>query len=795
MQKIALFYICLFFGSLSLRAQFTVNGFVKDSLSGERIIGANIFTLHPQRGTVSNAYGYYSFGLSTETDSVEIIFSCVGYESIRYVISTKSDLRLDVNLSPGLILNEVSVSSSAINNKPLSSVLQMPMKSINTMPKLLGEADMMRVFQLMPGVTAGQEGTSGLNVRGGSPDQNLILLDDVPLYNVNHIAGFISVFNPDALNSVLLYKGGFGAQYGGRVSSVMDVRMKEGNQTERNGFASIGLLASKLSWETPLIKDKSSLIISIRRSLFDLFTRAYLLMHYNKDHTSAGYYIIDFNAKANYKISNKDHLFLSFYSGRDRLFVNQRESDSYDNKYKAKGERHTQWGNQMAALRWNHIYNNKIFSNTTLGYTRFYYDISSKIERKTVEGPEQKTKATLGFDSNISDVFLKNDFDYYRSDKQKIKLGASLSYRRFNPSDNFSTFSRDNTTLSDINQESQKYNAFEIVAYIQDEHKPLDYLTASYGLRLSSFFIDNKAFCYAEPRLGVSLSPFQNVSFKASYSYMIQPVHLLSNSGVGLPADLWVPATKSAPPEYAHQLVLGSTFKIPFIDFLDFCVEAYYKTMGNLIEYKDAVSLYSGPGEWQEKIEAGGKGTAYGIELFIEKKTGKNTGWISYTLSESVRQFDNINNAKKYPYVYSHPHDLSIVLSRKIRSSVRLTLVWVYNSGNNITVPDMKNIVVSEQSGFNTNDYLSPGFIYSESHIYPEKNNFRMPSYHRLDVSLSFEKKRKGKKAVLSLDVYNAYCRLNPYYLYFKKEQNGKISLWSFTPFPIIPSISYSFAF
>lgn len=790
-------YLLIFFSFVAVHsiAQRTISGFVIDSATNERVIGANLYVPILKTGTSSNNYGFYTFTFA-KTDSVTILVSFVGYKTKVLRLFIDKNIQIDISLSQGVQLKEVYITAGSTRlSTPSMSVLELPMKQIAYLPKLAGETDIMRVFQLMPGVQMGKEGTSGIYVRGGSPDQNLILLDDIPMYYVNHIGGFISVFNPNAINSATLFKGGFPARYGGRLSSVLDVRMKEGNMKSVMGNFSFGLLSSKLTIEFPVKKDKTSAIISLRRSLFDLVTRGYFLLLNPGSKQSAGYTIYDLNAKINHKVSNKDHLYFSIYTGHDRLFSNQRDFESYDNKFKFNSKRYTQWGNYVVAARWNHIFNNQLFGNVTVGFTKFFYDISANATKYSIESKEKVGVVKSGFNSTVSDGILKADYDFYPSNMHHIKFGSTFIYHKYNPYSNFSKLVDDNMTISDTAIKSPAIKALEITLYAEDEIKVSDNFSINTGFRFTAFLVDSKMYFSPEPRIIGNYKVSSNTSVKASYAYMTQPIHLLSNSGAGLPADLWVPATEKIKPESSHQIALGFIHKLPEKIGLDLSVEAFYKRMNNLIDFREGVSFFSGKGDWQNKVESGGKGKVFGIEFLIEKKEGNTTGWIGYTLSKNTRQFANINSGNAYPYIYDRTHDISIVVNQCLNNHITLSAIWVYSTGNAITIPLMKNIVANMDVGQNAVNYLDPQFYFSESHIYPGKNNYRMPAYHRLDLSCSFTRHNGKRTKAWSIDIYNAYCRLNPFYLYFDKNKAGDIKLYSFSMFPIIPSFSYSYSF
>ena len=780
----------LFFINAVCYSQITVSGFIEDKNTKERLPGVNIYDIITQLGTVSNSYGFYSITL--KEGSARIIFSMVGYkQQVSQILTVGKDINLNIELESGIELAEVVVSQKqkTFNNTEMS-VLKIPVKQLLQIPAIMGETDVMRAFQLMPGVQGGKEGTSGIHVRGGSPDQNLMLLDDIPLYYVNHIGGYVSVFNPEVIKDIKLYKGGFPARYGGRLSSIMDIRMKEGNMNEVTGNISVGIISSKFSIEGPIKKDKTSFIFSVRRSLFDVFTRGYQKLILN-DNASAGYTLYDMNAKINHIFNTKNRLYFSAYSGRDRILIKQKDFDTRDGyPYNFKSKNDINWGNYSMSFRWNHIYSSKLFSNLTIGYTNFFYNSFSDIEN--IEKQTGHTVGTLSnhFSSAINDFIAKTDFDYYKNNNQ-IKFGGGITKHRFTPTMNnisqigVSSSNIDTTYGSPINKPT------ELFLYLEDELTLTENFLLNLGLHFSSLIENKHTFYSLQPRIAGNYAIADNYSIKASFSGMMQPFHLLSNNDAGLPTDLWVPATKEVPPQKSSQFALGIAGEARHST--EWSIEAFYKTMNNLIEFNDGASFFSGVADWKEKIVKNGNGTVYGSEFLLQKKEGTTTGWISYTLSKNMRQFDGLNSGNPFPYKYDRRHDLSIVMSHKFNDKFQLSASWVYASGNAVTLPYNKyNLYVM---GWENRDEGDIEYLYDEVHIYDKRNNYRMPSHHRLDISLDISAKKKKSIRIWTLGLYNAYNRLNTYYLYFDKDKAGIKKLYSFSLFPIIPSISYKFYF
>lgn len=627
---------------------------------------------------------------------------------------------------------------------------------------------------MLPGVKMGNEGSSAIYVRGGSPDQNLILLDEVPLYYVSHYGGFFSIFNSDAISNVTLIKGGFPARYGGRLSAVLDVRMKEGNKQNYQGAATIGLLSSKISFEGPIVKDKTSFIISARRSILDLFMRAASSIQYK---VSQGFSFYDINAKINHEFSDKDKIYLSVYNGNDNFFTKVKDKEKFGYASNSK----TWWGNLASAFRWNHLYGSRMFSNFSLIYSK--YKLSYKNEYDGTGFISQNN-----FNSWIEDFGGKIDYEYNAAFNHKLRFGANAVYRTFNPGV-FSLYTKDSTNYtSDTTYGSTKIYSTELAAYIEDEFNLGRRFSANVGLHYSQYFVDKESFYSFEPRISTNLLITKSASIKASFVSMRQYLHLLTNSGVGMPTDLWVPATRFAQPEQSYQATLG--FAKTFYDKkFELSIESYYKTMQNLIAYSEGSSFYSGK-NWQDKVETKGKGESYGIEFLLQKKAGKATGWIGYTLSKTTRQFDNINHGKVYDFRYDRTHDLSIVFNYRISKYWNFSSSWVYSTGDAITLAQGKYSMVNNMAEDNV-----VGLSYDmPAHIYNGRNTFRIRNYHRLDIGFNYTKMKKRGEATWNFSIYNAYNRMNPsYYMY--DNDNGDSRLMMVTEFPILPSVSYSFVF
>lgn len=775
-----LIILILFIYSINLAQTRAISGYIQDGKTGERLIGANIFENNLLIGTSTNNYGFFSITIPDSKSSLSLSVSYIGYKKVNLDLEYKPNLILEIELIPKTYkTEEIEVVGEAIDDIVTStqmSNVNIPIKQIELLPALLGEVDILKVLQLLPGVQSGSEGSSGLYVRGGSPEQNLILLDGTTVYNANHLFGFFSIFNSDAIKNVNLIKGGFPARFGGRLSSVLELNMKEGNNKEFQGQASIGLISSKLTMEGPLVIDKTSFILSGRRTYVDLLMQPFL-----PEDEKGGYYFYDLNAKVNHIFSKKDRIYLSVYSGDDIFYATN--NSNYDG-YKSSDNFELGWGNVTAMFRWNHIFSNKLFANATANYSKF--EFLTDIENSSQEPNEPERTNSAKYSSGIKDISTSIDFDYIPNSFNNIKFGANFTYHTFNPG----VFQITYTNENDENRKfSQNYYASELRGYIEDELEITNNIKANVGLNTSLFFVKDKSYYSLEPRLSLR-SLIGGYSVKLSYAQMNQYIHLLSNSGVGLPTDLWLPTTKNVIPEKSQQIALGLA-KLFYNNSYEVSLEGYYKTMDNLIEYEEGASFMGIDTDWQEKITAG-KGESYGAELFIQKKAGNTTGWIGYTLSWTNRKFNELNNGKTFPFKYDRRHDFSLVLSHKISDWFDASINWVYGTGNSISLPLEK---FSGKGLYSDDYYYDYGSGFEELRHYESRNGYRMPSYHRLDVGCRFLW-GEDNSSVLSISIYNVYSRKNPFFYFFDYDwQSDRDVLKQISLFPIIPSISYSFKF
>jgi hypothetical protein len=781
-MKKSLLFVCCLLSSMTYAKSITISGFIEDASSKERLIGVNVFVPGTTLGTSTNTYGFYSLTVDLPDDTITIAVSYLGFNTQRFELYNGKNHKLDVALKiSSEELDEAVVTAEEMQAEKVEmSTFKLTAKEIKQIPAFLGEVDVIRALQLLPGVQSGGEGSTGFYVRGGSPDQNLILLDGVPVYNASHLFGFFSVFNADAIKNVQLTKGGFPARFSGRLSSVLEIDLKEGNMKEFHGEGSVGLIASRFTLEGPLIKDKTSFIVSGRRTYYDLLVRPFL-----PSGTDAGYYFQDLNAKINHNISRKDRVYVSFYTGIDKFFASQKDvfSDGSEDEFST----FIKWGNYTGSARWNHLFSDKLFGNLTTSYTQYRFAVGAE-ERSNFNGQEENFG--FEFSSLIRDYGVRYDMDYVLNANHTFKFGANYTYHIFKPgvAQIQSDFSGERVD-SLLNLSTPIYSN-EIVTYVEDDWKINDKLRVNYGLNYSIYAVGNTTYNSLQPRFSGRYLLRDDWSVKASYAYMNQFIHLLSNNGIGLPTDLWVSSTDRVKPQRSQQIALGTTRNIKG-NMYEVSVETYYKWMNNLIAYQDGAS-YLSTTDWQNTVETDGDGQAYGAEFLVRKNKGKFTGWVGYTLAWTTRQFENINDGERYPYKYDRRHDISVVTNYKFSDRFDLGVVWVYGTGNTFTAP-LSNYLLQDVFGPNSGSGVEPVERFSS------RNGLRLPAYHRLDVGFNFHKPTKWGESTWSISAYNAYNRQNPFFLYinqnFDSNGNSSKTVNQVSLFPIIPSISYSFKF
>ena len=779
--------------------QFTISGYIRDAATGEALTGATIKA--DRAGASANTYGFYSLPVPAAPLLLQLRY--LGYAPLEiYLPALKQDTVLSFQLKALTYeLQEVGISARKVTDLKEANLLSIRGEEMKQLPRLMGEADAIKAIQLMPGVMAGREGSSDLIVRGGSPDQNLILLDGVPVYNVSHLLGTFSVFNPDAIKNVDLIKGGFPAPYGGRLSSVVDVQLKEGNNQRFAGEGALGLISSKLLLEGPIKNEKTSYLIAARRTYLDLIT-ATLAALSGESLTSYNFY--DLNGKINHTFSRNDRLFLSVYAGQDR-FSSQQEISR--NKIQEEQKFRMQWGNITSALRWNHVYSPRLFSNLTLIHSRYSFQQGTRLhirEERYLE--ELSTERRVEYSSSIKDWGAKADFDYAAHQKHHIRFGGSYTFHNFRPE----SVRVQADTISLTSDSFSLIQAHEFYAYAEDRIQLNEQMQASAGAHFSGFSVNETFYKSVQPRLALGYAFSDRLSLNTSFATMAQYLHLLSNTSTGTPTDIWVPATDKVKPQRSWQATLGAAALLAQ-NQLELTTELYYKKMKNVAEFKDGSNfvndfLRSGPETnfanfvappYETRIVSG-EGWSYGSEWMLRKRQGKTTGWLGYTLAWSWRQLEGINFNQKYPYTYDSRHNISVVVNHQLTEKLSIGGNWVYHTGFVTTLPSASYKAYNEPF---YDPYGSTPYIETVDYI-GERNNYRMPAYHRLDLSMTHSKKKKWGERSWNISVYNAYNRMNPYFMqlsnfgsFFDNSSRSQRMLLKVSLFPIIPSVSYGFKF
>ncbi|MDO4770951.1 TonB-dependent receptor [Porphyromonas sp.] len=791
---------CLTFWASAQTA--TISGYITDATSKETLIGANIYDISSNAGTSSNNFGFYS--IKVPIGEVHLRFNYVGYVVKDTTLFVEKSTRLNIELSEAsTALSEVMIvgnRQSEVKGMDTGRI-KMSMEDLNRTPAILGEADLIKYAQLLPGVARGQEGFSGLIVRGGGQDENLYLIDGNPMYNVNHLFGLFSAFNPDAIKTSTLYKGSFPARFGGRLSSVLDVRMKDGDMEKFSGTASIGLVSSRLNLEGPIKKGKTSYNISLRRTYLDLLMKAAYHFSNKSAKESAsnyysqempGYYFYDANFKLNHKFDDRNRVFLSLYMGNDVLDFQSKDYQTTEGGYShfltAETSSLAKWGSKLASLGWTHVFSSNLFANTNLYYGEYAASIAANDHNYQLSKSGQ-SELTLGFEyditSGIRDFGVRSDFDWTPSNKHYVRFGANLIRHNFRP--NIETR---NLSGVDIKKEDkglakstkgEPISANELSLYAEDEIQWSDRFSTNIGLHASVINVEGKTYYSAQPRLSARYEILPNLSAKASYAEMNQYVHLLQTTVISLPTDMWVPVTKKVRPMHSRQTALGLYWDNGAYEV---SMEGYYKSLNNLIAYKDGATAFLSEIDWQERVAAG-TGRAYGFEWLLRKSQGKFTGWIAYTLSWTDRLFKNgeVNRGRRFPDKYDNRHKLNIVGMYRLGKNVELSAAWTYSSGNRMTIQQEQYIDI---------DHHVNSFI-------DQRNNYALPAYHRLDLGLNiYRPKKNGNMGIWNISVYNAYMQHNSFMVSLDEMPAGPRSravIRSVSVFPIIPSVSYTYKF
>lgn len=759
------------FATAQAQEKHVISGNITAQKTGESLIGATIKVSNQRTGTTSNEYGFFSLTLPKGNYILEI--SAVGLARKTLEITLDKDVKLNIALEQeSTSLEEVTVTAAARGrslSSPQMGLEKLTIQETKNIPMLLGERDVLKTIQLLPGIKSAGEGNSGFFVRGGAADQNLILLDEAPVYNASHLLGFFSTFNSDAIKDIAVYKGGMPAQYGGRLSSVLDIKMNDGNNQDYSVSGGVGLISAKLNVEGPIQKDVSSFIVSGRRTYADMF----LKLSHDTAVKNSRLYFYDLNAKMNYKLGEKDRLYVSGYFGRDYM--------KYQNRFGIN------WGNGTGTLRWNHVFNSKLFSNTSLIFSNYDYKIFVNIGANN-----------FNIFSQIRDWNLKQEFQWYLNSRNTIRMGVNSIYHTIRPGE---ITSSESSSIND--QFLQRRYSWENSAWVSNNWKATDDLNFSYGLRATAFSVLGggdfyninadgkitdtmhyksgdfvKTYFNLEPRLAASYQLNNSASIKASYVRNVQNLHLISNSTTSTPTDKWVASTNIIKPEISDQVSIGY-YKNLANNQYELTVEAYYKTMQNQIDYRDGANVYGNDAIETQLLY--GKGRAYGIEWLFKKKAGRFTGWVSYTLSKTERKIDGINSNNWYNARQDRTHDVAIVAMYKLNKKWTLSANWIFYTGDAVTFPSGK-YRVDDQVVF----------------YYTERNGYRMPNYHRLDLGATLLLKQKKKfSSELAFSLFNAYGRENAYTITFREAKNdpSRTEAVRVALFKMIPSVSYNFKF
>lgn len=810
MRKLFLLIFFTFFSIAAFGQKVTINGYIYERGSLETLPGTLIYEPQSQAAVTANTYGFYTITLPYR-DSLFIVFSSFGYVNDTLWLKTNEDIEYDVHLSKVTTLETVTITAEKQNTEQVQmSSLKLSPKEIKSVPMLFGEKDVFKTLLLMPGVQSGSEGTSGIYVRGGGPDQNLIILDEATIYNANHLLGFFSIFNGDAIKSVELIKGGFPARYGGRLSSVIDINMKDGNKDSYHVEGGVGLISSNVMVEGPIVKNKSSFMISGRTTYLDLFLVP--IMKIAAEGSSAGYYFFDLNGKFNYNISAKDKIYVSAYFGRDKFHLAESWRDEGDMEKFGVG---LFWQNATATARWNHVFTNKIFSNLSAIFSDYKMNTYSDYTYRYQDyGQTETSSFNSDFNSGIRDYTLKYDLSFIPNATHKLLTGVALTYHEARP--NAYVVKADTTTIRKVDKEKGLEYAF----YVEDEINIRNRFRINPGIRLVGFSVPKKTYFSPEPRLSMSYNILSNLAVKASYAMMSQSMILLSTSTIGLPTDLWVPVTENVRPQRSQQVALGIHYDLKKPQ-LSFSLEGYYKKMDNILAYKEGSSYFMDmlenlldespaannfESQWSKQVTSG-QGWSYGMEFLVRKDVGKFTGWLGYTLSWTQQQFDDLNFGKPFFARYDRRHDISVVLMYSPKSWVNLSLSWVYATGNAVTLPtstypsqSMYNYLNQTQVPIEDVDPYGGYMFYIED--YGEKNNIRMKPFHHLDVAVQFIKphKKNTGQSIFEISIYNLYNHKNPFFYYVGTEydretQTSRQVIYQLSIFPIVPNFTYHFKF
>ncbi len=766
--------------SWSQQQRHTVSGYVYDAASGELLTKATVLSIKTARGTATDEYG--RFVLIVEADSVHLRFSYLGYieEYLRLVLRADTLVRVGLARSP-VELEEVSVAADhAVTSL---SQIQLTPREIDRMPAMAGETDVVKALQLLPGVQGGREGAAGLYVRGGSPDQNLVLLDGTPIYNANHLLGFLSTFNPDVIRSVNLSRGAGSARYGGRLSSVLDVAMKEGNLYERQTYATIGIVAARVTTEGPIRRGRAAYLFSARRTYLDALWRIA-----QPSDEKFGYYFFDLVGKVNW-VGSRQRVYLSLYGGQDRFWLRYDENES---SYSEQYEGALFWGNLTGSLRWQSQLSPRLLASASLSRTSYTVAFDEKSRYRAGREQDETYNGTT-YRSGVADWTAKADLDLRVGFGHRIRVGGNATLHTYTPSTaRVSSQDRpaDSVSTRVVGSESRLL-AWETAVYAEDEIVLGRRVLAVLGLRGSAFMVADASYAALEPRLVLRYTLNANTSIEASFAEARQYTHLVSRSGIGIPLDLWLPTTDAIGPQQARQVSLGATRKLQSQAAVEVSAEVYLKKMTGVLTPIEGSSLLGIDATgWERRVEVG-HGKAYGLETLVRKREGRLTGWVAYTLARSTRRFDGIDDGKQFPYQYDRRHDLALTASYQLTKRWALSGTWVYASGNAAWLPVARAPDVEDFAGYR---YYSNDPELS-AYVYGARNGWREPAYHRLDFAARRTNELRRGTRTWTMGLYNVYAQRNPFYLYAKTRDDGRLTFRKVSPFILIPAFSYAITF
>lgn len=775
--------------------KFTISGYVTDIESGESLIGAGVLSGgEAKTGVSTNEFGWYNVSLREGRTTIE--YHYVGYEPRTIAFDLNKDTVINVTLSPSTTLSEAVVvarNNAGIRSTNMSA-LDVPISQVIKSPTLFGESDIIKFLQMLPGVQGGMEGTTGIHVRGGSQDENLVMLDGIPIYNIDHVLGIFSVFTPEAVKKVTFYKGAFPARYGGRISSIVDVRTNDGNLKETHGVVSVGMLTSRVHVEGPLKQDKTSFSLSFR-GMHTLFYQPFIKLAM-KDEAKANFYFYDANAKFSHKFDDRNRLYLGVYNGWDKLTVD----DLYDEGSGSEGtfsksadKYRIGWGNTIAAMRLNHIFSSTLFSNTTVAFNNYRMSIENKYNNSY--GTQYINDYSYKYKSGITDGSARMDFEWTPNSSNSVRFGGEYTFHTFKPeTSSFTNKAVEGGTVqtdSTYNElDGRKLRGHEVSVFIEDDIFIGERLSFNPGLHYTAFYTDGKFYNSLQPRLSARMDLGKGNAVKAAYSRMAQYVHLLTSSDISLPTDLWVPITKNIKPVIGDHYSIGAYYS--GLKGWEFSLEGYYKKTKNIVEYQDGATVMGTSANWYDKVSMG-EGRSYGVEIFVQKTLGKTTGFVSYTLSKSDRIFRDgmVNNGRWYPYKYDRRHNLVVSVFHKFSDRVDVAGNFVFTTGGTTTVPTRQIVAIAPDGTSTYDDYV------------PYKNNYRLPCSHRLNLGVNLHKQKRHGERIWNFSIYNVYNAMNPNLVYSDTDYNAEdgnvttntIRIKKITLLPFMPSISYTFKF